>query len=134
MLSLYDKASIAAAMGQPLDGGLRSLLEARLEQSAKAKLLDLTHIVVVQPGDTEAQIACEIGFSPLVDPLSGARFGSADFAPYWPWLRELGGWFELIVTVGNSGFAFIIFIERATKVLPELLRMCEQYGSAAPCA
>ena len=133
MLSLYDEASIAAVMEQPLQPALRSLLQARLDQTTAADLRSLTHLLVVQPGDTEAQIATEIGFSPLVEPFEGARFGAAGFQPHWTWLHDLGGWYEMIVTVGNDGFAFILLIEKALGVHPDLLRMCEQYGGAMRC-
>ena len=71
MLSLYDEASIAAVMEQPIEPALKSLLQARLDQAAAADLLSLTHLLVVQPGDTEAQIVTEIGFSPLVGRANG---------------------------------------------------------------
>ena len=133
MLSLYDKASIAAAMGQPIEPALKALLQARLDQAAIADLLDLTHILVIQPGDTEAQIIAEIGFSPLVEPLDGVRFGTAGFYPHWAWLSDLGGRYEMILPVGNGGFAFILIIEKEKEALSDLLSMCEQYGGANLC-
>ena len=133
MLSLYDKASIAATMGQPIELALRAFLQARLDQAAKADLLDLTHFLVIQPGDTEAQIIAEIGFSPLVEPLDGVRFGTAGFYPHWAWLSDLGGRYEMILPVGNGGFAFILIIEKEKEALSDLLSMCEQYGGANPC-
>ena len=133
-MSLYDKISIAAAMGQPLDPALKALLEIRLNQVAKADLLDLTHILVIQPGDTEAQIIAEIGFSPLVEPLAGVRFATTGFYPHWAWLHDLGGWYEMIVTVGDSGFAFILLIERGLGVIPELIAMCGHYAARDQCA
>ena len=124
-------------MRQPLEPALRDLLLARLAQAREAGLQDQTHVLVVQPGDEEAAIEAEIGFSPLVDPLSGSRFGVDGFQPYWAWLQDLGGWYEMIVTVGNSGFAFILLIEMADDVQPDLLRLCEAHansdGSGAPC-
>ena len=134
MLSLYDEASIAAVMEQPIQPALRSLLQARLDQTAAADLLSLTHILVVQPGDTEAQILAAIGLSPLVEPFDGARFGTADFQPHWAWLHDLGGWYEMIVTVGDTGFAFVMLIEKSTGMLPDLLNMCEQYAGTVQCA
>ena len=134
MLSLYDYASIAAAMGQPIEPTLKILLEARLDQVAKADLLSLTHILVIQPGDTEAQIIAEIGFSPMAEPFDGVRFGTAGFYPHWAWLQDFGGWYEMIITVGDSGFAFVFVIEKAAGVIPELIAKCAQYGGSEPCA
>lgn len=133
-LSLHDRASIAAAMGQPIDPALKTLLEARLNQAAKADLLDLTHILVILPGDTEAQVIAEIGFSPLVEPFDGARFGTAGFFPHWAWLHDLGGWYEMILTVGDTGFAFILLIERGLGAIPELSAMCAHYAAHDQCA
>ena len=134
MLSLYDEASIVAVMEQPIQPVLRSLLQARLDQTAAADLRSLTHLLVVQPGDTEAQIVTEIGFSPLVEPFEGARSGTAGFQPHWAWLHDLGGWYEMIVTVGDTGFAFVMLIEKSTGMLPDLLNMCEQYAGTVQCA
>lgn len=134
MLSLYDKASIEAALRQPLDPSLHALLVDAWRRAEAPDLLDLTHILVIQPSDLEESIVEAIGFSPLVEPLDGVRFGIAGFYPYWAGLHDLGGWYQMIVTVGDSGFAFILIIDKATGVLPELLRMCEQYVGAASCA
>jgi len=58
----------------------------------------------------------------------GARFGSTDFRPHHDWLEDHGGWFELIFTVGNSGFAFVLFVEAADGADPELLALCRTYA------
>jgi hypothetical protein len=131
MLSLYHEASIEAALLQPLAPMLRKLIEKHLCLAKQGGLSELTHIVVVQPGDTEAAIAEEIGFSPLVNPIDGARFGTAEWTPYWAWLQRHPGWHEMIVTVGDSGFAFILLIEDAAGVLPELLRLCDEHAEGA---
>jgi hypothetical protein len=96
----------------------------------KAGLLDLTHILVIEPGDTEQAIVDAIGFSPLVSPLDGWRYGSNNFHPYWDgpvWRHD--GWFELIVTVGNDGFAFILLIADEPGMLPELLDLCREFAA-----
>lgn len=135
MIDLPNAAAIRAALRQPLPPQLHDLIANRLKLASDNGVADMTHILVVQPNDTEADIIEAIGFSPLVDPLSAGRFGTAEFQPYWAWLQDLGGWYELIHTVGNSGFAFILLIDKADGVLPELLRLCEGYAdrSGAPC-
>ena len=132
MLSIYDQASALKVLSQPLDQVLRTLITNRLADAHAIDFADQTHIVVVQPGDTEAMLLEEIGWSPLVDPLNEERFGSPDFEPYWAWLQDLGGWFELLHPVGNSGFAYILLISRSPGVLPELLAMCE--AGVSTCA
>ena len=129
MISLYDKASIDAARAQPLDPSLRTHLARHLKLAETEGLAELTFILVIQPGDTEEALKAEIGFSPLASPLDGARFGTAHFQPYWAYLREADGWHEMIVTVGDSGFAFILLISNEAGVIPELLNLCQRYGA-----
>jgi hypothetical protein len=124
MLSLHDSASREEALRLPLASNLRDLLTIHLLQAERNGLLDLTHILAIQPGDTEKAIIEELGWSPLADPISGARFGAEDFAPYWDWLRDANGWFEMIVTIGDSGFAAILLIEDAQETLPDLHTLC----------
>jgi len=131
MLTLPDRASIEAALHQPLDPSLHALLVETWRRAEAPGLLDLTHILAIQPGDSEESMIDAIGFSPLVNPLDGARFGTAAFLPYWSFLRDVGGWYELIHTVGDSGFAFILLIEKAAGGLDELFEMCRCYSKDA---
>jgi hypothetical protein len=132
MLSLHDKASMEAALASPLDNRLRQLLADRIEDAAKTDLLGLTHLLVVQAGDCEHTITEEICLSPLTNPSDGVPFGSPEFVPLWDWLQQHDGWFEMIITVGNSGFAFILLIEDAEGVQPELLDLCRLYAEERP--
>ena len=129
MLSLSDAASIDAALTTQLDPRLRVMIEQRLASARDNGLADMTHIVVVQAGDTEADIVAEIGWSPLVNPIDGRRFGEPGFVAPWDWLQRHAGWHEMVVTVGNSGFAFILFIEDAPDTDPELLELCRAHDS-----
>jgi hypothetical protein len=128
MLSLYDKPSMEAALASPLDPRLHQLLADRIHDAAKTELLDLTHLVVVQPGDCEHTIAEEICLSPLTNPIDGERFGSPEFQPWWDFLEHRDGWFEMVICVSNSGFAFILLIQNAEGVQPELLSLCRTYA------
>lgn len=131
MLSLSDAAAIRAALNQPLDGKLHAILRGVLATAEANGVTDLTHVLVVQAGDTEEAIEQELGWSPLHHPIDGHRFGSVKFAPYWAWLRDRGGWYELIHPAGNSGFASILLVQDAEAVPADLLRMCRQYAGRA---
>ena len=132
MLSFHDAAAIAAApTTASIDPALKQLIADRVHDWTATDLLDLTHLLIVQPGDTEADLVEEVAFSPLVNPIDGRRFGSAGFAPAWDWLERHDGWFELIATVGDSGFAFVLFIQDAEGIEPELRHMCRAYAKAA---
>jgi len=127
MLSLFDEATTRAALTLPIDPGLRALLSTRIIHYAAAGLASATHILVIQPGDTESAIEREIGFYPTTNIINGVRSGSAAFHPFWDWLQDLGGWFEMIVTIGDSGFAYILLIQDADGVDPELRNLCHTH-------
>lgn len=121
MIDLPDLASQRAALLQPLDANLKSLLAGRIKDALALDLGDLTHIVVVQPHDTEESMIDAIGFSPLV-----SRLGGIHLEPDWDWLERHDGWFELVYTVGNGGFAYLVFVQDSEGVLPELLTLCRE--------
>lgn len=113
MRDLYDRDTITAALHHPLDPELHRLIADRWSDAIASDLADLTHILVVQPGDTEADIVEAIGFSPLDDE-----------APEPDWQEHHGAYHELTYCIGNSGFAYLVLVQEATGVLPELLDLC----------
>lgn len=134
-MQVFDEsASLEASPSAVSEPHLQQLLTEAVRHWSAVGVLNATHLLIVQPGDTEEAIAKEIGFSPLVNPLDGERYGSTAFTPYWEDLQDRGGWFELTLAVGNSGFAFVLFIQDADGVQPQLLSLCRTYAAGgAPC-
>ena len=128
MLSIFDATSLNAALALPLDPRLRELLQQRISSAREKGLADMTHLVVVQPEDTEADLVAEIGWSPLVNPIDGCRYGEPGFVAPWDWLCLTNGFYEIVVTIGNSGFAFILLIEDAPDTDPDLLKLCRAHA------
>lgn len=122
MLTINDDQT---ALPHDLPADLRTLIEGHLASAREQGLAALTHIAVIQPHDTESEIIEELGFSPFHNPLTGKRYGEAGFVPNWDWLEVHPGWSELIYTVGDSGFAFIVFVEKDES---QLARMCESFA------
>ena len=133
MMLLHDRASTTRALTSDLDPKLRALLERRVASlvTPHGDLTDWTEFLIVQPGDTEAEIVFQLGFSPMFDPLSGARFGDLAFEPGWDWLILNAGFFEMIVTFGST-FAYILLIEDTDGVSPDLLALCRRYAGGRP--
>lgn len=130
MLAFHDRASIHGAIKSTLDPHLRALIAASIKQDiqgATYDLIDVSSIVIVQPGDTEEDIQRELGFSPLVD-VDGRRFGSDAFNPDWNVLHAHTGWFELVFCLGNDGFAFVLFVQDAEGVDANLLDLCRTHA------
>lgn len=101
MLDLPDQASQLAMLDQPL----RALVAAKVAAALEKGLADLTHIVVVTKEDDPATVTDVLGFNPLFSRLDDTRP-----EPDWDWLERHEGWFELVYTMGNDGFAFIVLV------------------------
>lgn len=129
MLHFYDRAGFARALTLNLDAKLHRLLAERIGALTE-ELIDCTEYLVVQPGDTEANIIRYIGQSPLIDPMDGIRFGEPGFQPHWDWLAEHDGWFEMIKTFG-SAFAYVLFIENSEAMEEPLLAMCRSFAETS---
>jgi len=119
MLNLPDRVTQLAVLDQPLEPILHALIKGRVQDAFKLCLADLTHIVVVEPYDSEDDLIEALGFSPLVSRLDGNRLERD-----WDWLEQHPGWWELVYTVGNDGFAFLVLVQNAPGVLPDLLALC----------
>ena len=129
MIHLYDRAAIERAAILDLNPVLKRLLTERIAalNTAFGDLTDWTEFLVVEPGDSEDDIIRHIGFSPLVEPIEGARYGRPGFAPGWDFLSNRGGWFEMIVTFG-SAFAYVLLIADRAGVPSDLLDMCREHA------
>ncbi len=125
MLSLYDMGLMLDALQRPLDPELHLLLADRIDDITACDLGELTHILVIEPGDSEADIIAEVGFSPLIERIDGTRHADPD----WDWAEAHNGWWELVYTVGNSGFAYILLVQDAEGVAPDLLDLCRRHAS-----
>lgn len=126
MLSIHDRASMARALTLDLQPQLKTLLAERIN-NLPADLIDYTAYLVVEPGDTEEMIKREVGFSPLVEPIDGIRYGQPGFQPYWDWLQDHDGVYEMIVTFGST-FAYVLLILDVNGTLPQLLALCAHYA------
>lgn len=125
MINLPDLDSQLAALNQPVEPNLHKLLHGRIQDALALELGDLTHFVVIEPGDDEGDIINAIGFSPLVSRIDGVHL-----QPDWDWIERHEGWWELVYTVSNDGFAFILFVQDVPGVLPDLLDLCRGGWSA----
>ena len=127
MIDLPDLDATLVALSGPLRPDLRDLISTRLQDAFACGLADLTHILVIQPGDIEEDIVAAIGFSPLVSRMDGMRL-----QPDWDFIEQHERCWELVYTVGNSGFAFLVFVEKAEGTIPELISLLAARGAGAP--
>lgn len=126
MLHFYDRAGFVRALTLDLDPQLHRLLADRIGALTE-ELIDFTEYLVVEPGDTEADVIRTIGLSLLIEPIGGNRFGEPGFAPHWDWLAARGGWFEFIFTFGST-FAYCVFVQDGDDVAADLRALCRKYA------
>ena len=93
MKSFYTADLLREALSLPLHPAVR----VTIEDAFKLELQDMTHILIIEDGDCEATIRDEIGFHPD-DEMGDCH------------LVHHEGLREYIYTVGNSGFAYLIFM------------------------
>ncbi len=127
MQSFDNAKAIAGVPRNMTDPQLKNLLNDRVRDWNALGVLAMTHLVLVEVGDTDQSIIEELAFSPLINPLDGKRHGTEGFVQPFDLIEDHGGWFELIVTVGNDGFAFVLFVRDREGVDPELLTMCRAH-------
>lgn len=129
MISLPDREALCRACHLPVPRELHVVLALIVSQAAEAGLLDLTHVIIIEPDDAEETIGAELGFMPTTDPIDGLPFSHPAFQPYWAHLDQLGGWYRLIHTVGDSGFAVILLIDARAE--GTLVAMCQRFTGTA---
>ena len=131
MIYIHDRASAARALARDLNPPAGAALhrELALLTAGEHDLTPWTDIGLIEPGDTEDTIAGEAGFSPLVDPLSGARFGEPGFERGFDWLSREGGVYRMVWTFGST-HSTVLLVPDTARVLPDLLTMCRSFPAA----
>lgn len=124
MQTLADREAILHALSTPLSPVVQAILRKIADDP---DIEDCTYIAIICASDSEHDIIEHLGWSPLVHPMEGIRYGHPDFEPYWASLRNLGCWHELIHPVGNDGFAYVLLIEDTGD--GELVTMCREHGA-----
>ena len=74
MQSFDNAAAIAGAPRVMTDPQLKNLLSDRVRDWTALGLLAMTHLVVIEVGDTDESTIEELAFSPLVNSLDGKRY------------------------------------------------------------
>lgn len=104
MLSLTNRDAVTAALtDQGLDPNLRALIGLRawqLDDDRDQPLGDTVQFVIIQPGDTSAEIHKAVGF-----PITWEQ---AD-QPGFEWMEDHGSWFELAYVLTDD-FGMIVFV------------------------
>ena len=93
----------------------------------------LGYFLVIEPGDTLADIHAHIGFDILANRYTGIRFDQPGYTPSFEVLEEHAGYYEMVFIVSDDGFGIEVFIPKTIDIA-ELLAMCQRYATPASSA
>lgn len=126
MPSLFDTPSLDRALSLPLDPTLRRLLRQRVDHvnALNFDIAENSFYMIVEAGGTDADIADELGWSPLVN--DDRRFGEDGFNPSHEHIADVGSWVEIMSTINNSTVVSIL-IQVSDNADPDLMAFCHTY-------
>ena len=129
MITLRTDAAVDSTIALLADNELRTLLIERTKELAEwldqgIDLSDLTHFLIMQPGDTAADAENELGWSLLTNAIEETALGDPDFTPSWEWIEHHDGWYEAVYIISDDGFGVGLFIADHPGTDPDLLTLC----------
>ncbi|MFT3962231.1 hypothetical protein [Propionivibrio sp.] len=128
MLILNDPETVARLT----NAQVRQLIEQRIEEISASCPWDADELgpfVVVEPGDTAADLETVMGFSILRGLYDDSRFGDAAFAPAFEFAESHDDQlFELVYIVGDGGYGYNLIVINAPGIDPTLLAFCRTYA------
>ncbi len=102
------------------------------QRYAEISALGDVHFVIVQTGDTVADLERECGFPILTNMVNDTRFGDDDFTPCFEVLEEHARCYEMVFILNDEGSGVAIFVPKWIGIDSELLAMCAEYAVPAP--
>lgn len=128
MLVITDESQISTVTNTHL----RQLIQQRIQEISEHCPWDaeeLGPILVMEPGDTAADLKAIMGFSILESSFDDTRFGDEDFAPSFEFAEIAGeDLFELVYIVSDGGYGYDLFIPNLPGLDPSILAFCQAYA------
>ena len=132
MITIYNSADMARVLSGPIDTDLKAILLGRLELLAEFSewdLADLAHFLVCQPEDSIDAIENELGISPFINLVDGARYPDPAFDPSWEFCIARKGYFDLTFCRSDAGLANCLLVPDRDDIEPTLLELCRLYAT-----
>ena len=128
MQVIRDSASTA----QIANPEIRRLVQQRIYDLGKEPfdLAALGYFLVIEPGDSLDTINAQLGFPILANRWTGIRLGEPGFTPSFEFVESIGGCFDMVFILDDSGYGIEVFIP-SEGADPDLLAMCQRYAMPA---
>lgn len=122
MLNITDAAGLARALSSSLDPAIRALLTLRRDQllydtAGDYELGDLVHFVIVEPGDSIADVEAAANYPLFTEPA-------------FEWVTDHGQWIEGVIVLSDDGFGIAIFVPDIDGVDPTMLSVLRDHINA----
>jgi hypothetical protein len=122
------------------DRDVRGVVWTRFHQITEGEVYDYDRhgeLIVVEPGDTVAQLEEESG-CPILSDYDGARFGDPEFSPVFEAIEDhagrenvRAGCYEIVAVVNDDGFGIAIFVPKQPGIDADLIAMCAKHSQPA---
>ena len=134
MQILRDEEDFACALDSWPDQELVQLLRNRLAFYAEYEepLAGLFKLILIEPGDTLADLDGELNGAFLINHYSGRRYGDLGFKPAFEVLEVYPGFYAMLLCEGDGGFGIEVIVPKSTDIDPRLLSLCAQHATLAP--
>jgi hypothetical protein len=135
MQILRDEVAVHVAIESWPDQALCQLLAKRLAFYAEYEDLELSalfKLILIEPGDTLADLDVEFNGAFLINHFSGRRYGDPGFKPAFEVLEEYPGFYAMLFCEGDGGFGIEVIVPKSTDIDPRLLSLCSQFATLAP--
>ena len=134
MQILRDEEDFACALDSWPDQVLVQLLQIRLAFYAEYEepLGDLFKMILVEPGDTLADLDGEFNGAFLINHYSSRRYGDLGFKPAFQVLEEYPGFYAILFCEGDGGFGIEVIVPKSSDIDARLLGLCAQFATLAP--
>ena len=132
MITIYDSVDMARVLSGPIDPDLKTILLDRLELLADFSewdLADLAHFIIVELGDCIDAIEKELGISPFVNLVDGARYPDPRFEPNWETCLYRHSHYLLTFALSDSGLGLCLLVPDRDDIAPHLLELCRFYAT-----
>ena len=116
------------------DAYIRALLSQRFQEITIDGYSheELGLFVLVEPGDTVAEIEQASGAWIVTSLFAESSYGDPDFAPCFEFLeRHVGQCFELVEIMNDAGYGVIVIIPEVEGIDPVLMQFCHEYAETA---
>lgn len=111
---------------------MAQLLTRQIEFMSEDESEESLTVVIVEPGDTLADVDAALNHQLLLNDYSGRRYVDAGFIPCFETLIEHPTFYEMFFVEGGGEVGISVVIPKSPDIDAELLALCVRHAVQAP--